>query len=289
MQANEKLDPQPFQSAHGKKIAFQEKDYRYYNFPKVSIIIPTYNCSQSIALTLESVLSQEYSDFEVIVIDANSRDRTMQVIKSFYDKRVRIYSVTTFNRYEMLNKGISLAKGAYVNFLFPGDFYIYSNTLQDVMSLALDYDQPHLVYGACLLRDGISEVKMLYRPLSLSILKNGQQPTTLQSCWLRLDLFRMIGKFCPDYHLRGGFDLFCRFSINGTLKWISTTRVLTDYDLRGVTRQMVFHHFLDSVHIIHAHFGLKETLKWMLFQKDTARLMRLWWRSLKLAFVGQRK
>ena len=260
--------------------------YPVTQLPKVTIVIPTYNCVQFIPLTLESVLQQDYPDFEVIIIDANSTDRTLEVVKSYYDPRVRIYSVTNNQRYEMLNKGISLATGTYINFLFPSDFYIHQNTLQAMMSLALDHDKPQLVYCGCLLRDGRSEVKVLFRDLSLDILRKGQQPTSLQSCWFRLDLFRELGKFSIDYELRGGFDLLCRFSLHGNFETASTRRVFTDYDLRGYNRQMVVRHFLDTMRAVNRHFGVFATIRWFGYQKDWARYMKLWMRSLQIAFRG---
>ena len=102
-------------------LADQSDHYREDQYPFVTVVIPTFQSSQWIGPTLESVLNQDYPRFEVIVIDASSSDRTLEVVKGFREERVKIYSVTGFNRYEMLNKGISLGKGEYINFIFPGD------------------------------------------------------------------------------------------------------------------------------------------------------------------------
>jgi glycosyltransferase involved in cell wall biosynthesis len=265
----------------------RESSYQDYELPKVTIVIPCYNCMQSISTTLESILAQHYPDFEVLVIDGASSDRTLEVIKSFRDHRLKILSVSNFHRYEIMNRGISQASGKYINFLFPGDFYINRNTLRIIMTFALNQEEPHLVYGGTLLRDGRSEVKILYNPLSLTRLKLGHQPTSLQSCWFSIDTFATLGKFDTKYQLRGGFDLLCRFCLHSNMKAVSLYRVLTDYDLRWVTRQAIFTHFKETMQIIYKYFGLLTTSKWLWHQKDTQRLMKSWIKNLRIAFLGK--
>ena len=72
--------------AHLKKMDGKYNDYEY---PKVSIIIPVYNASQKIALTLDSLVHQNYPDFEILVIDAGSTDRTLEIVKQY--KNIQVY------------------------------------------------------------------------------------------------------------------------------------------------------------------------------------------------------
>lgn len=269
------------------QLSLVEAKYHDYEFPKVSIIIPVYNCSQSITTTLESLLNQDYPDFEIVIVDGGSTDRTLEVIKSFKVDKVHIYSVSTQDRYEMLNKGISQSGGIYLNFLFPGDFYIYKETLKHMMAVALDHDRPSLVYCGTLLRDGKTEIKLLFRHLSLKLLRKGQQPTSLQSIWFKNETFRKIGKFNTSLGLRGGYEMLCRFSLHHGLRAVSTNRVFTDYDLRWVTRKLVVRHFWETMCTIYKYFGLLDTFRWFFYQKDMARFAKLWLRSVKMAFLGR--
>lgn len=258
-------------------------------YPKVSVIVPTRNCSQLISFTLESILSQRYPNFEVILIDAGSEDRTLEIVKSFKDSRIFIYSVSTYQRYEMLNKGISQSEGLYLNFLFPGDYYIANTALQVMMDLALDHDMPSMVYCGTLLRPGKEDPKILYRHLSLRLLRKGMQPTSLQSCWFHRSTFAQIGKFNSDLTTRGGFDLFCRFCLQKKLHSVSTTRVLTDFDLRSITRGQVVVHFWETYRVIRHYFGWFFTVKWLFVQRDLKRFLSLWMSSLKIAFLGSKR
>lgn len=269
------------------KLFRAEEKYKPEDFPKISIVIPTCNAAQLITVTLESILSQDYPSYEIIIVDC-STDRTLETVKGYHSDKIRIYSVSKCQRYESLNKGLSQASGFYVNFLFPGDFYIYRETLKYMMILALEHDKPHLAYCGTLLRDATSEVKILYRELNLDLLKLGQQPTSLQSCWFRADCLRELGKFNPFLNMRGGFDLLCRFYLQKKYRFISVKRVLTDYDLRAVTRRMVLLHFWETMKLVRRHFGVLVMLHWLLHQRDMKRFIKLWFRSLKIAFSGSK-
>lgn len=270
----------------GDTLAHFEAKYKEAELPKISIIIPTCNNAPLISITLDSVLTQDYPSFEVIIVDS-STDRTLEIIKDYHSDKIRILSVDQCPHYEMLNKGLSQASGSYINCLFPGDFYIYRETLKYMMSLALEHNLPQLVFCGTLLRDGETEAKLLYRGLSLDLLRRGQQPTSLQACWFRTDALQQIGKFNPNYSLRGGYELLCRFCLDKNFQFASAKRVLTDYDLRSVTRQMVLTHFWETLTTIYHYFGLWDTLWWILFQKDTRRFVKLWLKSLKVAFSGR--
>jgi glycosyltransferase involved in cell wall biosynthesis len=81
----------------------------------ISVILPTYNNEKTIFYSINSILNQSYKNFELIIVNDGSFDRTKQIIKSFEDDRI-IYLENNKNigRAESRNKAIKIAKGNYI-------------------------------------------------------------------------------------------------------------------------------------------------------------------------------
>lgn len=91
--------------------------------PEVSVVIPAYNHERYIAETLESVLNQTFSDFEVVVIDDGSADGTGDVVKSFKDKRISYAWQENRDAFNTINRGLRESRGRYLAILNSDDVY----------------------------------------------------------------------------------------------------------------------------------------------------------------------
>jgi glycosyltransferase involved in cell wall biosynthesis len=90
--------------------------------PYFSIIVPTYNRASLISFTLESILAQEFPDFEVLIIDDGSKDSTVEVVKHYLiDSRVQYLPKENEERGVARNYGLAHARGEYVLFLDSDD------------------------------------------------------------------------------------------------------------------------------------------------------------------------
>lgn len=85
--------------------------------PKVSVLMPAYNAEKYLGQAIESILNQTFGDFECIIIDDCSKDKTWDIIQEYAKKDKRIVGVTNEHNLGIagnLNKAISLAKGQYL-------------------------------------------------------------------------------------------------------------------------------------------------------------------------------
>lgn len=100
----------------------------------VSVIVPVYNAERYICRCIDSILSQLYKDFELILVDDGSTDNSRELCESYlYDKRVRVYHQKNAGASGARNLGISHAKGAWIVFV-DADDWCDKEYLQELMS-----------------------------------------------------------------------------------------------------------------------------------------------------------
>ena len=91
--------------------------------PDISVIIPAYNHEAYIGHAMESVLSQTFHDFELIVINDGSTDQTSAVMRGFSDPRVSCFDQANQDAFNTINRGLDMARGKFVAILNSDDFY----------------------------------------------------------------------------------------------------------------------------------------------------------------------
>ncbi|WP_404786563.1 glycosyltransferase family 2 protein [Altericista sp. CCNU0014] len=91
--------------------------------PSVSVVIPAYNAEQYIVETIESLQNQTFSDFEIIVSDDASTDRTVPIVREIGDPRLTVISAENGGVSAARNRGIAVARGEFIAFLDADDLW----------------------------------------------------------------------------------------------------------------------------------------------------------------------
>lgn len=103
---------------------------------KVSVIVPMHNSEKYIEECIKSILNQTYKNIEIIVIDDNSTDKSMEILKSFSDTRLKILqSSQNLGAANARNKGIDEAKGEYICFIDSDDYWVLDKIEKQVKFL----------------------------------------------------------------------------------------------------------------------------------------------------------
>lgn len=115
--------------------------------PTVSVIIPSYNHERFVKECIDSVLSQTFQDFEIVITDDNSTDRTVEIIRSFGDPRIKLF-VNTENRGACItsNNCIRHSKGRYIAMLSSDDAW-YPEKLAVQVKYLEDHPRIAAVFG----------------------------------------------------------------------------------------------------------------------------------------------
>lgn len=133
--------------------------------PYVSIIIPTYNRANTIVKTIESILNQTYSDYEIIVVDDNSSDNTKEVINEY----INDYPFIKYLKHEnnrggsaARNTGVKVANGKLISFLDSDDQWINTKLAKEVECIK-NNPNVDMVYSNMYLVDIENETTVLYK------------------------------------------------------------------------------------------------------------------------------
>lgn len=234
---------------------------------KVTIIVPTYNASSQIAATVESILSQLNCHFEAIFVDGSSTDRTVDIIRSYNDSRLKVQEVPSHKRFEMVNRGIAMAQGDYISMLLPGDVFISTEALNSVCYEILSSDLPNLFYTAAYIWDEWDKPHFLFRPLTRDLLRQGLQPTNLQACFIKKQTFKKIGYFNIDLTYRGGFDFLLRFSLDPSMTYASIMRVYIIPAVVSFTYNYSVGNVKETFQLLQRNFGFLFAVLWLTKQK----------------------
>jgi glycosyltransferase involved in cell wall biosynthesis len=116
------------------------------DYPKITIITPSYNQGEFIEATIKSVLAQNYPNLEYFIFDGGSTDNTVDVIKK-YDKHITHWeSKTDRGQSHAINKGFKAASGEIIGWLNSDDLF-HPNTLHRVANYFKDKNYRKIIYG----------------------------------------------------------------------------------------------------------------------------------------------
>lgn len=107
---------------------------------RLSIIIPLYNKEKHIKKTIDSVLNQDFSCFELIVVDDGSTDKSAEIVSQIQDNRIRLIQQSNSGVSKARNMGAQIASSSWLIFL-DGDDVFMSGTLRNYANMIFRY--PH--------------------------------------------------------------------------------------------------------------------------------------------------
>lgn len=187
---------------------------------KISVVTATWNSGETIEDTLRSVLNQTYGNVEHIIVDGNSGDQTMDIVKKYADQyRQRGFSLKWISEtddgiYDAMNKGISLATGDVVGLLNSDDFFTTTSVLEKVASEFADIANPiDAIYGDIhyVHPDRLDKTVRYYcsKKFKREWMRMGFMPAH-PSFYCRRDIFKKYGLFDTSFKIAADFEQMLR-------------------------------------------------------------------------------
>ena len=207
---------------------------------KISVITVCYNSASTIGDTINSIASQYYADKEYIVVDGNSSDATMDIVRAsscvshFVSERDR-------GIYDAMNKGFSLATGDVIGTLNSDDFYINSNVLSEVENIFED-ETVDACFADLLYVDQLDTNRIVRywqsRPYRSGLFKNGWMPAH-PTFFVRKRVYEQYGLFDLKYKIAADFELLFRLIEVNKIKTVYLPKVLIKMRMGGTTNKSI--------------------------------------------------
>jgi glycosyltransferase involved in cell wall biosynthesis len=198
---------------------------------KISVVTVVYNCVDTIEGCIQSVIAQDYTDVEFIVVDGGSKDGTVDIIKKYSTGIARFVSEKDNGIYDAMNKGIRMATGDVVGILNADDFFYSNTTLSEIAEMFMK--EPSL---EATIADIVFVNKTNNRILRHYNAKKWR-PTKFAwgympphpSFFCKRKLFDKFGYYKTDYKIAADYELLIRYllvnKVNYKYLQISTTRM----------------------------------------------------------------
>lgn len=224
--------------------------------PLISVITITFNASDTLPLTMESVAEQTFTDFEHIIVDGASTDDTILIGRKLGTSGLRIISEPDNGLYDAMNKGIKLARGRYLIFLNSGDKFHASDTLSAYAD-AIESQNPDIVYGDTDIVD-IEGKRIGPRHLSApEILTVDSFRKGMLICHQAFMVRRDISPlYDTDYRFSADYDwCICCIKASRAGNRVNLKRVTIDYLADGMTDHNKKASLMERFKIMASHYG----------------------------------
>lgn len=187
---------------------------------KISLITVCYNRKNTIRKAIESVLSQDYSNIEYIVVDGASTDSTLSVVNEYKNQISKIISEPDNGMYEAINKGIKACTGDIIGLVHSDDFLYSCNTISKIAT-AMQLSNCDLLYGnGSFFKPDQPEKTVrtwIGGPYSKNKVKWGWLPLH-PTVYIRKKCFERLGLYDESYQIAGDSELLVRYFYRGNLK-----------------------------------------------------------------------
>lgn len=273
--------------------------------PRISVIIPVYNGEKTIRTTIQSVLEQSLSDFELLVVDDGSCDRTASIVSGVQDFRVTLFSKVNGGVSSARNFGIKQSSGKYLAFLDADDLWTTDKlacqlqALQQHPEAALAYSwTDYIDYQGRFLHKGDYPKYSghVYENLLIkNFIENGSNPLVCKEKLLKVGLFDESFSYGEDWELwlrlaaRFPFVMIPKVQIlyRVTPKSASTQLSKMEVQVREVIERAFQHsatdlHYLKSISLSNFYlYLLLRSFETSLNYSDSFNRMRLYYLTLK--------
>jgi len=199
----------------------------------ISLITATFNSEKVLSSNLKSVKIQSFKNFEHLIIDGKSIDKTISLAKSF-EHVSKIISEPDKGIYDAVNKGIKNSTGDVIGFLNSDDTFYDKNSLKHIVD-AFD-DDTDCVFGDLIYTDTNENIKRVWKGSAFKkgVFKKGWMPAH-PTFYCRRSVYEKLGLYDDSFKIAGDFELMLRFLEKHNIRSKYIPRTLVNMKIGGAS------------------------------------------------------
>lgn len=249
---------------------------------KLSIITINLDNKSGLIKTINSVISQSFTNFEFIVIDGGSKDGSLEVLQQNEAYFSYWISEPDNGIYQAMNKGINRVKGQYILFLNSGDWLV-SDVLKNIFKREFEED---IVYFNMYLSYSSFRIEELMFPPELTMRDFYNTTIAHQATLIKAELFSKYGMYNENNKIHSDYEFWLKTIVNGNCSCKHVNEFLSYYDMGGrsskpneytdIEKKVILNHYISS-RILHDYE------KWE-NEKEEMQIM-YWIKSKKVLYL----
>jgi glycosyltransferase involved in cell wall biosynthesis len=199
---------------------------------KISIITINYNDANGLEKTIQSVIEQDFKDFEYIVIDGGSNDESKSIIEKYQSKITYWVSEKDKGIYNAMNKGIAKATGEYCLFINSGDFLAKSNVLTKIFEYQYTTD---IIYGNMIIDWGYGKLEYGKMPSKITFHQMFVDTLWHPVSLIKRNLFEKYGTYNESYKIVADYEFFFNVIIMHSISLQYIDMDVSVYNMKGLS------------------------------------------------------
>lgn len=198
----------------------------------LSIVTINYNNAEGLNLTLDSVATQTWQDFEHIVVDGNSSDKSLEVIKSFNYNSLSYISESDSGIYNAMNKGIKMARGKYILFLNSGDSLENNNVLLKVNKY---FNEDYSIISGNIIFDEDGGRRLREHPEKITFSYLIGNAISHPSTFIKSSLFNKYGNYDENFKIVSDWAFFVKVLGIHNEGYKKIPETISVFDTKGIS------------------------------------------------------
>lgn len=238
---------------------------------KVSVITVCRNAQETIEATIQSVIGQTYKEIEYVIIDGNSTDNTLEIIKKYEKYIGYLKSEKDKNLYDAMNKGIGVATGDILFFLNADDVFFNNDIVEQVVK-EFQRSDTEVLYGDLYIADQSGSLIELKQHNDVDKIFFVKHTITQQAVFFRKQAFEKCGGFNDTYSIAGDSEWLLRAFFKEKLMTRYVEMPMAIFRMGGLSTDKKFFALMteERKKLLRTYFS---TLERLVYHGDMIRLL----------------